>query len=279
MTPTYINFDKKYRKEDKKFRKYKIIASVAGFLILLVGIFYAVVYSPLFYTTQIDTDIKTDLYGYDIVNDLKDFFVNQSKITKFLGPNNILIWNANKLNKFEKDSEIAEISFEKDYVERTVKISVKLRERFGVWCNNKLQTINDEQQVIFSCYWFDKDGVLFGIAPELEGNAINKVDDFSGRDLKLGDLALNNRFITNLIGIFEVLEKSNLGIRALKLENLDLQEIIFNQPQTLLPKIYFSLRFNSEFSLPAIENLKKVDLQKIEYIDFRVENRVYYKLR
>ncbi|MFA5098892.1 MAG: hypothetical protein WC461_01585 [Candidatus Paceibacterota bacterium] len=280
MTPhTYINFDKKYKKEDQKFRKYKIIAAVAGFLILLGGFFYAVVYSPLFQVIKINVD--NPLVDGDFANNLKDFFVNQSKFTKFLGPDNILIWNGNKLEKFEKDPEIAEISLKKDYAERTIEINVKLRERFGVWCQNSQQvnTSSTEQQVAESCWWFDKDGVLFAAAPELEGNAINKVDDFSGRDLMLGGSALDERFISNLTGIFGVLEKSGLGIRALKLENLALQEIVFDQPQTSLPKIYFSLRENPEFTLAAINDLKKIGLEKIAYIDLRVGNRVYYKLR
>lgn len=279
MTPTYINFDKKHKREDKRFLKYKIIAGVAGFLILLGGIFYAVAYSPLFKITQINTDNR--LADVNLTDNLKSFLAGRSKIAEFLGPDNILVWTAGGLKDFEKGPEIAEISLKKDYTERMIEIDVKLRERFGVWCENGQQAnaSSTEQQTTESCWWFDKDGVLFGIAPELEGNAINKVDDFSSRDLKLGDLALEEVFIENLVKLFEVLERSDIGIRALKLKNLDLQEIIFDQPQTSLPKIYFSLRFNSEFLLSTIEGLKKIGLQKMEYVDFRVENRVYYKLK
>jgi len=302
MTPhTYINFDKKYKREGKKFLKYKIIAGVAGFLILLGGVFYAVIYSPLFHIARINTDMKTDLYGFNVVDNLKTFFVNQSKLTKFLGSDNILVWNIGKLGEFEKGPEIAEISLKKDYIERTIEIDVKLRERFGVWClqtrtnidstqtnadtssinkvvNSPLDSVSIPQMSAF-CYWFDKNGVLFAVAPEIEGNAINKIDDFSGRDLKLGDSILGENLTPNLIKIFNVLENSGLGIKALKLGSLVLQEIVFEQPQTSLPKIYFSLRFDPEFVSPAIENLKKTGLEKIIYVDFRVENRVYYKLK
>ncbi len=291
MTPhTYINFDKKYKREDRKFLKYKIIAAVAGFLILLAGVFYAVVYSPLFRVAKINID--NPLVDGDFTDNLEDFFANQSKLAKFLGADNILVWSSDKLKEFKKGPEIAGISLKKDYIERTVDIGVKLRERFGVWC---LQTpINtDETQINAdsisenqrvnpresACWWFDKDGILFAVAPELEGNAINKVDDFSARNLKLGDSILNKNLTPNVVKIFNILEESGLGIRALKLENLALQEIIFDQPQTSLPKIYFSLRFNSEFTLAAINDLKKTGMEKIAYIDFRVENRVYYKLR
>jgi len=306
MTPTYINFDKKHKREDKKFLKYKIIAAVAGFLILLAGVFYLLVYSPLLRITQINMDTNALARqslgdGGDLINNLKSFFVNQSKLTKFLGSDNILVWNIGKLGEFEKGPEIAEISLKKDYIERTIEIDVKLRERFGVWClqtrtnidstqtnadtssinkvvNSPLDSVSIPQMSAF-CYWFDKNGVLFAVAPEIEGNAINKIDDFSGRDLKLGDSILGENLTPNLIKIFNVLENSGLGIKALKLGSLVLQEIVFEQPQTSLPKIYFSLRFDPEFVSPAIENLKKTGLEKIIYVDFRVENRVYYKLK
>lgn len=112
-----------------------------------------------------------------------------------------------------------------------------------------------------------------------EGQLINKVNDFSGRLLKLGEPILDKKFANNIFKIFEILEKSDLKIKSLKLEDIALQEIIADSGTSLLPKIYFSLRFNSEFALTAIESLKKNGLEKIEYIDFRVENRAYYKLK
>ncbi len=291
MTPTYINFNKKYKREDRKFLKYKIIAGVASFLILFGGVLYIVVYSSMFHITHISIDNAQ--LDASLISNLKDFFGNQSRITKFLGADNILVWNANKLTKLEKSPEIAEINFKKDYIERTINISVKLREKFGVWCSFQAQTsadytqndtdnnsISENQPVNLresACWWFDKNGALFAVAPEIEGNAINKVDDFSGRNLKLGDFILNENLTPNLIEIFSILERSGLGIRALELENLAFQEIVFDQPQTSLPKIYFSLRFNPGFTLAAINDLKKTGLQKIDYIDFRVENRAYFK--
>ncbi|MEK7496099.1 MAG: hypothetical protein AAB616_01365, partial [Patescibacteria group bacterium] len=104
-----------------------------------------------------------------------------------------------------------------------------------------------------------------------------KVDDFSGRFLNLGEPALEEKFLSNLIKIFEILEKSGLKIKSLKLENLEFQEVVTDSP--LMPKIHFSLRINPEFALAVLESLKKIGFEKIEYIDLRVENRAYYKLK
>jgi len=58
-----------------------------------------------------------------------------------------------------------------------------------------------------------------------------------------------------------------------------LQEITTDPSVKFLPKIYFSLRFDPGFGLSAIESLKSTGLDKIDYIDLRVENRAYYKAK
>ncbi|MBI3638427.1 hypothetical protein HY227_01640, partial [Candidatus Wolfebacteria bacterium] len=66
---------------------------------------------------------------------------------------------------------------------------------------------------------------------------------------------------------------------SLELKNLEFQEIVADPAVNSLPMVYFSLRTDPIFGLSAIESLKKIGLQKLEYIDLRVENRAYYKLR
>lgn len=278
MVRSGIYFDEKLERKRKRTLKIKIYAGLAAFFVLLIGVGYLIVYSSVFQITRINTN-NTQIDADNTIESLKKFFVGQSKITEFLGPENILVWKPEKIGEFLKNyspaqpgearqrRQIAELAIEKKYFNREIKISVLEREKFGIWCQ---LTTND-------CWWFDKKGVIFSEALRAEGQLINKVDDFSGRSLSLGEPALEEKFLSNLIKIFEILEKSDLKIKSLKLENLELQEVVTDSP--LMPKIHFSLRINSEFALAALESIKKIGFEKIEYIDLRVENRAYYKLK
>ena len=252
--------DEKERKKRRRILKLKIYGGIAAFFVLAIGIGYLTIYSPVFKIKRIDAGQNQQL-----IDELKNFFVGQSKITKFLGPDNILIWQQEKISEFLKDySQIAELTIEKDYFNRQVQINVREREKFGVWCAS-------------SCFWFDKSGVLFAEAPMMEGELINKIYDSTGRELKPGDKILEENLLGNLLKILNVLQKSELWMKNLYLQDLSLQEISVESP--LLPQIYFSLRFNPESTLPAIQSIKELGLAKIEYIDFRVENRAYYKVK
>jgi len=282
--------DERQRKKRRRRLKLKIYGGIFLFFILAVGVAYLIVYSPFFQIKQITADGK-EVDGKEIIEDLKNFFAGQSKITSFLGAGNILIWDNKKLAEFHKNPEIADLTIEKDYLERQIRINIRERERFGMWClqaqtnadhtqTNAENEISPRESTLSPresafCFWFDKNGVIFAEAPFVEGNLINNVDDFSGRSLKLGELVLAEKFFSNLLKIFEVLEKSDLGIKSLKLEKLEFQEIITESS----PKIYFSLRIDPKFTLAAIESIKNLGLERIKYIDLRVENRVYYKLK
>ncbi len=279
-----IYFDEKLERRRKRMFKIKVYAGLAAFFVLVIGVGYLVVYSPLFRIKQInvemsgvsniDENLRTSEIK-ELIENLKNFFANQSKITEFLGPENILIWKPEKSAEFLKNyPQIEELKIEKHYLGREIKISVSERERFGIWCQ---LTTNNQQPTTNNCYWFDKKGVIFSEALRVEGQLINKVDDFSGRSLSLGEPALEEKFLSNLIKIFEILEKSGLKIKSLKLENLELQEIVTDS--SLMPKIHFSLRIDPEFTLAVLESIKKIGFGKTEYIDLRVENRAYYKLK
>ncbi len=57
------------------------------------------------------------------------------------------------------------------------------------------------------------------------------------------------------------------------------EEIIAEPVAGFSPKIYFSLKADPIFGLSALTSFKNIDLAKTDYIDLRVPNRAYYKLK
>lgn len=244
----------------------KIYGFIVLFFILIAGPAYAIFYSPVFRIKEIKTDFSGGEPMPALANDLGIFFATKSGIYSFLGFNNILSWKEGSArNDFlAKYPQIENIEINKNYFKRTVTLTVKERDKFGIWCLKE------------KCFWFDKNGIVFDEAPDTEGGIIRKVDDFSGRQIKKGDGILDARLSENLIKIFGVLESAGLP-SSLKLDKIELQEITAVPVQQNLPEIYFSLRIDPSFGLSTLQKLGEKNLANISYIDLRVENRAYYK--
>jgi len=259
-------------------------------LIIIFGSIYAVRYSNLFKIKNISVDGVQNISSDELVGNLKSFFIDRSKIAGFLGDDNILAWGGGEDDFLTKHPQFESLNIKKHYFGKEINIDVKEREKFGIWCfkarktradggagaeNEQLQ--NDTERINEWCGWFDKNGIIFSDAPVIETEILNKVNDLSDRSINMGDKALSDGFMGNLLAIFSVLERANINTKTLYLKDFALAEVE-TAPVDASPKIYFSLKFDPEFSLAAINALKKSgEWKKINYVDFRVENRVYYK--
>jgi hypothetical protein len=149
------------------------------------------------------------------------------------------------------------------------------------------------------CFWFDGDGIIFERAPNAEGSVIRVVHDYAQQGIGLGSAILPSRFIGNLFSVLRVLDASGLGIREVRIDDLALEEVnvaTYGGPPARLaaasakqagqagPALYFSLRFPADNAFAVLQSFAggssssaAVDLKRLEYIDFRTENRAYYK--
>lgn len=155
------------------------------------------------------------------------------------------------------------------YKEHTLEIGITEREPFGIWCFG-------EVNLSPSCAWFDGEGVLFEHALNAEGALVRVVRDYSQSPLALGQEVLPANFFANLRSIFEVLYSSGIHAREVSLSDIELQEVEVRTFEG--PRMLFSVRFPAENALSVVKSLKeKADFDSLEYLDFRVENRAYYR--
>lgn len=161
---------------------------------------------------------------------------------------------------------------EKNYRNRSVAINVVEREPYGIWCN----AFSPDSEESARCWWFDDEGVIFRRAVRAEGSLISSVADYSQNGLGLAAKILPEKFLLNLFSVLETVKVSGLKVREIVLEDIGLQELAVKTYDG--PELYFSLRFPAESALAAISALAlKSGFKDLEYLDFRVENRIYYR--
>jgi hypothetical protein len=268
------------RRQQKKLRKYfwGIILLLAVYFIAL-GIFVFIVWSPAFRAESIIIQGNNTVSSVDIMNLLQASIIRRGNSPSapndgwkaMLGFHNLFIWpSALPSSTVALIPQLAGITMSKNYFTHSITVTATERQPFAVWC-----TPDD------SCFWFDEQGAVFARTLDTEGNAFFVIHDHAqsatgSSTLTLGENVLPDEFLPNLISIVDVLRASGLNIQDTSLDDLSLQQIDVTLSNG--PMLYFSLRFPSTGDLGVLQNLAtQSDFSKLQYIDFTVQNRAYYK--
>ena len=239
-----------------------------GVLLLIAGIGWAAARSPIFRIQEVRITGASYVPERDIRAFL-DSHIGQKGIAHFFGSQNLLIWPRG-FAKEQLDSlpSLTSISIDKAYFRRAVTVTVAERARVGQWCFVKRE--------FPECLWFDDSGRLFMQGYPSEGNLIPVLRDYSRAPLALGQVALPEKFVPNLLSVFNALAATDVSVREVRLDDLALEEVSVNTYDG--PQLRFSLRFSAAPAGDAIKALEKMGpLSNLEYVDFRVENKVYYR--
>jgi cell division septal protein FtsQ len=258
----------------KKLRRRRLLVwgAVLIFLYFLtLGFLWVVLWTPVFRLKGVEISGSEGAAKDELVNLLR-WRVMDAEWKHFLGFDNILIWpEAISPEELKYLPWLKSLEIRKDYRGRTIRIAVRERESFGVWCLRKREAPE--------CFWFDKEGVVLARAPLTEGSLIPAVNDYSQDKLIAGGKVLPEGQIPNLFSVLRVLSAARLGAKEIRLDNAALSELkvlTYNGPE-----IYFSLRFSADNALVVLNSMRAATttagLEKLEYIDFRAENRAYYR--
>ncbi len=239
----------------------------------IIGIVWVVRYAPIFDVKHIVVEGNAYVSSDAILAVARTFALG-SFWGKLLGIERIFAWPEGKEARLAFLPAVAEFTLSRSFRSQTVYIVVKERVPRGIWC--LIQTRG--------CWWFDSKGILFARTLDGEGGLLNTVHDYSGRTLGVGMPVLQDSLMANLLTIFEVLRANGVPSQEVRLENQESEEvqvITYNGP-----RLYFSLRFplgrgaqvmKEIFSDTRSSSGGFPPLKNLEYVDFRVENRVYYK--
>ncbi|MDP3901788.1 MAG: hypothetical protein Q8Q37_02340 [bacterium] len=250
-----INYSGKQSRKRRLWFRIKLYLISGGFLLVLLLVFY-ISQSSFFRIDKIEISGLRSFTETEFLNNLKPVVLN-SYLAGALGFNNYIVWL--KDIKYDHPA-IIKIDTETNFTNKTLKLEVYEREPYGIWCASK-ETI---------CHWFDREGVVFARSPATEGFLLYKIN---------GPLPNNEDLILafkRLGAALDVLNQNKVLVRSINFDDKS-QELTIETYERA--KIILSLRFDvSDLLVSAIESVvKKVGLDKINYIDLTVENRIYYK--
>jgi len=196
------------------------------------------------------------------------------------------------LNLIEKNNYllISEESIQRDMLETFLKIqSVEVKKKFPNKLNINL--IERDIALVFcrneKCFIVNEDGIAFTQINHDDfqqfGEQIITLQSDKGKDIGVGDFILEKDFNQYLLGI-----KSKLENIDIEIENKISTSQLISGDLRIRTKNGWSIYFDKEIPLEKevemlrilLDNqLKEVNLKKLDYIDLRSDKKIYYKFK
>lgn len=269
------------QKQKRKKKRRNYIAGVTAFIVaylFLFGIGWFIFSSPVFRVDHMVVEGNTNVSSTDVITLMQaSALQNHSFLKALFGYRSIFIWPSTiGTSDLAFIPQLAAVSISRDYFSHTVRANVTERTPFATWClmpqlDANGNPISDEQ-----CYWFDDTGTVFERAFDTQGGLAFAIHDYSQSSLTLDGEILPAPFVPNMISIINTITASGIDVNEIALNDISLQQIDVTTYNG--PTLHFSLRFSSAEDLPVLESLMaKPGFDKLQYVDFTVQNRAYYK--
>lgn len=165
-----------------------------------------------------------------------------------------------------------DVQIKRKYPDKAI-IIIKEKEAQEILC----RAPKEEEQ----CFLVDKNGIAFDRAGETEGFLIVKILDLRGMDFKIGDKILNQEFLAFVKKIKQNFPRFfDFNIGALELDHLSQKEVTAKINDW---RAIFDISGDAEKQLFVLKQVLgkeiKENINKLDYIDLRVEGRAYYRLK
>jgi hypothetical protein len=252
---------KENRRRKKRFLRRVLFLSVCLFIGVVGGGVYLVVFSPFAEITAIDVRGTDQISKDEIINTLTDI-VSKKPFSAWMGKENIFLWHSGDVEIGYTAAQTVHVA--RNMVTRSVTITVEPREYYGVLCLASGE-----------CAWFDHTGFLFDEAPDVEGQFIVKIIDRERDRVLPGDRVVDGALMENMKRSIEMMQEIDMPATHIELSRT-FQEIRWRTFEGA--DILLSMRFDPSVSIQALQKFtEKISLANVEYVDLRVEGRLYYK--
>lgn len=247
----------------------KLLIALGVVFLILAGVIYFLFFAKIFDVRTVEIEGAETVAGGEIEQVINNWLDGRRLGVK--RRSNSFVFSVKKIspllaNQFLK-IDSAEVSKKSAH---EIEVSVTERKPMGLWCLSKPGV----------CYYFDKNGVAYAETGSSEGFILTLVRDDRERQIKLGELVAPPAWIGNIDTARELLKKGGLDISGFiipadALDGFD-AKTSFGWP------ILFSHSTDVGKQISALFDVLKSkipadQLLKLEYIDLRIQDRVYYK--
>ncbi len=255
----------------RRKRRWALVKHAARFAVLIIVLTLAIgfFYLPFLRISSISLAGVDSLDKGFLLSNVKQMI--EGKYFHIFPKNNILIFPRHELDRvFSEILRVGSFSINRNFLTAGLNITLRERKTWAIWC---AFTENTE-----SCFLMDKEGFLFDKSPDITGSAVLKIKDERNIDSPLGKKVLTDEDAARLNYFIEKIS-SKLS------ESVSMIEIKEGGISNLYLKSGWYLILDSDVADvdKAIENMSitlstlKEKSGKLEYIDLRFKDKVFYK--
>ena len=259
-------------------------------LILIIGILgclYFFIFSDFYNISNIEVS-GNQIISTDDILDITNNFLSKNKLFIFKNKN-IFIFNRNDLKKKISDEIVlSSIKIEK-IIPNTIRIILTEKEAALKWQTNDQEYLIGKEGLVIKRYYNLSTPKIFQIETNKNDNNqpaeenFIKIKNLGNDQINLGDKVLNPQDVEFIIKIQQDLSaKDYLNPKNIMVPN--------NLPQFLIielvngAQLYFNINDSIQSQLNRLniliqEKIKKENMNRIEYIDLRLGESVYYKFK
>jgi len=262
------------REKRGKFSRFLFWVLFLGFL----GVCgYMLLFSPFLEIESVAVEGNKDIPSEEIIAKVNE--VMSGKYFDYLSKRNFFLASKNRINqKLKNDFNRLEISSIEKKFPRAILIKVKERQPELVWCSGGV------------CYLADKDGFVYAGAnatdEELNKDRFLIVVDDNARPIEIRKSVINPEFIQYLKRI-DVILVDDLGLQTegnYHTPTVSSQEVIVKIKEGEGWILKLSSVISPEDAKKILETIFEKELggdkrKNLDYLDLRVKNKVYYKLK
>lgn len=258
-----------YFRPKKKKKNWKFIFWAATGLLIMSGLIYLVLFLPFWKIKKIEANGTEKVSSVELVNSVEQYLAGFQLIK--VPKSNYFLLSEKKLAEYLKNMfpGLKEVSVIKRFPPNLF-VEAKDRQKIIVYCGRE------------RCFYLDENGVAFEPAPEIYGGLKIVLKDNSGREAEVGKKMLEPSLIDFMLKTQKLINNDfNISLVDFEINNYPTSDLIAITSEDW--KIMFDTNMDPLLQTSALKKIlnDKIKDQRpaLEYIDLRIGNRVYYKMK